>query len=51
MEDLSRKRIQEVRQEMRDGKRDDKGYPDLLSLMREYLRPEWAEAFLRVHVG
>jgi hypothetical protein len=34
MEDLSRKRIKEVRQEMKDGKRDEKGYPDLLTLMR-----------------
>lgn len=33
MEDLSRKRIKEVRQEMKEGKREEKGYPDLLTLM------------------
>lgn len=37
MEDLSRKRIKEVRQEMKEGKREEKGYPDLLSLMRKSL--------------
>jgi hypothetical protein len=35
MEDLSRKRIKEVRQEMKEGKREEKGYPDLLTLMSE----------------
>jgi hypothetical protein len=35
MEDLSRKRIFEVREELKSGKREGQGYPDLLTLMGE----------------